>query len=209
MARGPQRSRGQAVRVGGRTPFCKGGQNELTRESAERITEADYEFDRDDSCNLGSRFRARRDNRGEHSAAGAAARTGAAGGRAEIRAPDLLRALGVHRDRPGAVCGAVFRVRAGPGGSERDGTVPERIHGGVLASPNRAADFLLRRRSAAGETGAREGFWRGVDRAGGDLWDGGTQAREVRRDEETNIGAADFPILDAKNAASLGHPARK
>src|ERR1039457_3548545 len=174
MAGGPQRARGQAVRVGGRTPFCKGGQNELTRESAERITEADYEFDMDDSCNLGSRFRARRDHRGEHSAAGAAARTGAAGGRAEIRAPDLLRALGVHRDRPGAVCGAVFRVRSGPGGSERDGTVPERIHGGVLASANRAADFLLRRRSAAGEPGARSAFFWGGCWAGGGLLGWGT-----------------------------------
>src|ERR1039457_3316605 len=156
MAPGPQKTRGEGGSAGGRPPFFQRGQNELTRESAERITEADYEFDRDDSCNLGSRFRARRDNRGEHSAAGAAARTGAAVGGAETRAPDLLRALGVHRDRPGAVCGAVFRVRAGPGGSERDGKVPERIHGGVLASPNRAADFLLRRRSAAGGTGARE-----------------------------------------------------
>src|ERR1039457_1953173 len=49
----------------------------------------------------------------------------------------------------------VFGVRSGPGGSERDATVPERIHGGVLASANRAADFLLRRRGAAGEPGAR------------------------------------------------------
>src|ERR1039457_1953172 len=94
MAGGPQRARGQAVRVGGRTQFCKGGQNELTRESAERITEADYEFDMDDSCNLGSRFRARRDHRGEHSAAGAAARTGAAGGGGELSRAGVFCGLG-------------------------------------------------------------------------------------------------------------------
>ncbi len=46
-----------------------------------------------------------------------------------------------------------FGFARGAGGSERAGTISERIYGGVLAAANRVAGFLLRSRDSAGEPG--------------------------------------------------------
>src|SRR5450631_1604810 len=144
------------------------------------IGEAGHEHGVDDSSNLGSWGRACGNHRGERSAARAAAGAGTTGNGSQICAADLLRALGLHRDRSGDVCRPVFRLRDGTGRGKCDGTVPEWIHGGILAAANRAADFLLRSRDPARELGSRHAVSGGVDCAGDDLWDGGNTAGGVR-----------------------------
>src|SRR5579871_485593 len=93
----------------------------------------------DDSGDLDGRNCAFRDHRGERSPAGTTPGAAASGGSTAIRAADFLCALDLHRDRAGAVCCALLRIRSAVGGSQRLGEIPQRIHGGILGTADYSA----------------------------------------------------------------------
>src|SRR5579864_9047073 len=180
-------------------------QNLLTTEGAEfhRVRlEVICEY-LDDSSDLGSGGGACRHHGSEYSFAPAADGAGEACRRSAIYSADFLCALGLHRDRVGTVCRALLWVRAGIGGSERAGTIPERIHGRVLVAANLVAGPLLRSRGATRESRAGRDLSGSAGCAGGDPWNCSVKAGEVSESKSAPLPSSDR-LLSRKTREGWG-----